>query len=163
MARKEKERRYVRKGEFIRLALKKDCSFIRRLSGEVFSVFGDYKEIIPRWFVNPNVITVIYFRNGPPVGFAMLYVLNGEILAIAVLPKYQRKGIGSALLNHIDRIATQLGLRRLSLHTAKENNLAHLFFHKAGFKVIGTQEDYYPKGQPALIISKDVGLLSCTR
>jgi ribosomal protein S18 acetylase RimI-like enzyme len=72
-------------------------------------------------------------------------------------------GIGSALLNHIECLASQLGLRRLSLHTAKENNLAHLFFHKAGFRVIGTQEDYYPKGQPALIISKDIGLLSCTR
>jgi ribosomal protein S18 acetylase RimI-like enzyme len=93
----------------------------------------------------------------------MLYVLNGEILGIAVLPKYQRRGIGSALLNHIERIARQLGLSRFSLHTAKENKLAHLFFQKAGFKVIGTQEDYYPKGQPALIISKGIGLLSCTR
>lgn len=163
MARKKSQRGHIKQGEFIRLATKGDCSFIRRLSGDVFSVFGDYSEIIPQWFVNPDVITVIYFKNGPPVGFAMLYVLSGEILAIAVLPKYQRKGIGSALLNHIERIARQLGLNRLSLHTAKENNLAHLFFQKAGFKVIGTQEDYYPKGQPALIISKGIGLLSCTR
>jgi ribosomal-protein-alanine N-acetyltransferase len=92
----------------------------------------------------------------------MLYQLSGEILAIAVLPEYQRMGIGSGLLNHIECLASQLGLRRLSLHTAKENNLAHQFFRKAGFKVIGTQEDYYPRGQPALIISKDIGPLSCT-
>jgi ribosomal protein S18 acetylase RimI-like enzyme len=163
MARRKSQRGHIKQGEFIRLATKGDCSFIRRLSGDVFSVFGDYSEIIPQWFVNPDVITVIYFKNGHPVGFAMLYVLNGEILAIAVLPKYQRRGIGSALLNHIERIARQLGLSRLSLHTARENKLAHLFFQKAGFKVIGTQEDYYPKGQPALIISKGIGLLSCTR
>jgi len=163
VARKKKQRRYVRKRGFIRLATKEDCSFIRRLSGDVFSVFGDYSEIIPQWFVNPDVITAVYVKNGPPVGFAMLYVVSGEILAIAVLPEYQRSGIGSALLNHIECIAGQLGLSRLSLHTAKENNLAHLFFQKAGFKVIGTQEDYYPEGQPALIISKGIGLLSCTR
>ena len=163
MDRKTKQRRYVRQGEFIRLATKEDCGFIRRLSGKVFSIFGDYKEIILQWFVNPDVITVIYVKNGPPVGFAMLYLLSGEILAIAVLPEYQRMGIGSALLNHIECLASKLGLRRLSLHTAKENNAAHRFFRRAGFKVIGTQENYYPKGQPALIISKDVGLLSCTR
>ncbi len=162
MARKKKQRRYVRQGEFIRLATKEDCGFIRRLSGKVFSIFGDYREIIPRWFVNPDVINAVYVKNGPPAGFAMLYLLSGEILAIAVLPEYQRMGIGSALLNHIECLASQFGLRRLSLHTAKENNLAHLFFHKAGFKVTGTQEDYYPKGQPALIISKNIGLLSST-
>ena len=162
MARKKKQRRYVRQGEFIRLATKEDCGFIRRLSGEVFSIFGDYKEIISQWFVNPDVINAVYVKNGPPAGFAMLYLLSGEILAIAVLPEYQRMGIGSALLNHIECLASQFGLRRLSLHTAKENNLAHLFFHKAGFKVTGTQEDYYPKGQPALIISKNIGLLSST-
>ena len=163
MAKKKKERRYVGQSEFLRLAIKEDCSFIRRLSGEVFSVFGDYSEIIPQWFVNPDVITVVYVKNGLPVGFAMLYVVRGEILAIAVLPKYQRRGLGSALLNHIECVARQLGLGRLSLHTARENNLAHLFFQKAGFNVIGTQEDYYPEGQPALIISKGIGLLSCTR
>jgi ribosomal protein S18 acetylase RimI-like enzyme len=154
VARKKKERRYVKQREFIRLAIKEDRSFIRTLSGEVFSIFGDYSEIIPRWFVNPDVITVIYVKHRHPVGFAMLYVLSGEILAIAVLPKYQRRGIGSALLNHIECLAYQLGLRRLLLHTATENTVAHLFFQKAGFTVIGTRENYYPKGQPALIISK---------
>jgi len=163
VARKKKERRYVKQRDFIRLAIRDDCSFIRKLSGEVFSVFGDYSEIISRWFVNPDVITVIYVKNGHSVGFAMLYVLSGEIVAIAVPPRHQRRGIGSALLNHIECLASQLGLRRISLHTAKENNVAHLFFQKAGFEVIGTQENYYPRGQPALIISKHIGLLPCTR
>ena len=163
MARKKKERKYGKQRDLIRSATKGDCNFIRKLSGEVFSVFGDYSEIIPQWFVNPDVITVTYLKNGHRVGFAVLYVLTGEILAIAVPPRHQRRRIGSALLNHIECLASQLGLRRLSLHTAKENNVAHLFFQKAGFEVIGTQENYYPRGQPALIISKHVGLLPCTR
>ena len=154
MARKGKERRHLKRRELVRVACEEDCTFIRTLSGEVFSVFGEYSEIIPQWFANQDVITLVYVKNGLPVGFAMLYVLSGEILAIAVLPAFHRRGIGSALLDHIQLLASQLGLRKLSLHTAKENNVARLFFQKAGFTVIGAQEDYYPKGQEALIISK---------
>ena len=154
MARKGKERRHLKRRELVRVACEEDCTFIRTLSGEVFSVFGDYSEIIPQWFANQDVITLVYVKNGHPVGFAMLHVLSGEILAIAVLHAFHRRGIGSALLDHIQLLAGQLGLRKLSLHTAKENDVARLFFQKAGFTVIGAQEDYYPKGQEALIISK---------
>jgi len=144
----------IKRHPFIRLATKDDYSFIRQLSREVFSVFGKYDEIIPQWFLNPDVITIIYVKNGHPMGFAMLYLFSGEILAIAVNPKYQRKGIGSALLIHLETIAKQLGLGRLLLHTAKDNIVARLFFQKLGFKVIGRKENYYPKGQSAFMMSK---------
>lgn len=156
MVRKKEERRYAKQGNFIRLAIEDDCGFIGRLSSEVFSTFGDYGETVPQWFVNSGIITVTYVKNGHPLGFAMLSVLSGEILAIAVIPKYQRSGVGSALLNHIEDLAGRLGLIRLLLHTAKDNDVAHCFFQKTGFEVLGTQEEYYPKGQPALIMSKGI-------
>ena len=156
MGREKKERAYVKRRDFIRIAIKDDCSFIRKLSSEAFSMFGDYGEIIPRWFLNPDVITVIYVNKGHPMSFAMLSVPSGELLAIAVIPQYQRSRIGSALLNHIELLASRLGLSKLLLHTAKENYVAQLFFQKAGFKVIGTQENYYPKSQTALIMSKGI-------
>ena len=156
MAREKKEGTYVKQRDFIRLAIKDDCSFISKLSGEAFSIFGDYGEIISQWLLNPDVITVIYVNDWHPLGFAILSAPSGEILAVAVIPQYQRSGIGSALLNHIECLAGQLGLSRILLHTAKENHVAQLFFQKAGFEVIGTQEDYYPKGQTALRMSKGI-------
>jgi ribosomal protein S18 acetylase RimI-like enzyme len=111
---------------------------------------------MPQWFSNSDVITIIYVRNAHPLGFAMLSLLSGEILAIAVIPTYQRSGIGSALLGRIEGFANKLGLGRLSLHTAKENDVAHSFFRKAGFKVLGSQDKYYPKGQTALVMSKGI-------
>lgn len=151
-----KERRYAKEREFIRLAVEDDRSFIGKLSSEAFSTFGDYGQIVPQWFANPETITVTYVKRGHPLGFAMLSVLSGEILAIAVISKYQRSGIGSALLNHIADLASKLGLNRLLLHTGKENDVAHSFFQKAGFEVIGTQDRYYPKGQTALMMSKGI-------
>lgn len=157
MARKKRERKDINQRDFtIRPANKEDCGFVRQLSNEVFSIFGDYGEIIPEWFVNPDVITVIYLKKGHSLGFAMLYILSGEILAVAVASEYQRRGIGSALLNYLEGIARQLGIKRLLLHTATENEMALRFFQKAAFKVIGGKEKYYPRGQTALVMSKDI-------
>jgi len=154
---KKSKKRHDRQRDLIRLAIDDDLGFIRELSSEAFSIFGDYGKIIRLWFSNPEVITVIYVHNGlDPVGFGLVSVITGEILAIAVAPTYQRRGIGSALLNYIDFLTTQRGLSMLLLHTAKENRAAQLFFRKRGFKVIGTQGSYYPKGQTAFIMSKAI-------
>jgi ribosomal protein S18 acetylase RimI-like enzyme len=141
----------------IRPATSADYGFIRALSKEVFSLYGDYEEIIPWWFMHPDVITVVSFEKMRPHSFAMLHVLSGDILAIAVKPEYQGCGIGTGLLNHIERIASQLGMERLLLHTAIENEGAVMFFCGASFTVIGEEEAYYPKGQAALIMGKTIG------
>ena len=143
-----------KQGGFTRPALPDDCGFIRKLSGEVFSIFGNYSEIIPQWFVNQAVITLICANDKDRRGFAMLHGPSGEILAIAVDSTCHRMGVGSTLLNEIECLATKLGLNWLTLHTARENEPARLFFRKAGFEVIGTREKYYPKGQPALTMVK---------
>jgi ribosomal protein S18 acetylase RimI-like enzyme len=154
---KEREKTDGRQRDLIRLAIDDDLDFIRELSIEVFSMFGDYGEVIYPWFSNPEVIPVMYVHNGlDPAGFGLVSVVTGEILAIAVAPTYQRRGIGSALLTYMDFLATQRGLRMLLLHTAKENTEAQSFFRKRGFKVVGAQESYYPKGQTALIMSKSI-------
>jgi ribosomal protein S18 acetylase RimI-like enzyme len=81
----------------IRPATSADHGFIRALSKEVFSLYGDYEESISRWFVHPDVTAIVSFENMRSHGFAMLYVLSGEILAIAVKPEYQGCGIGTGL------------------------------------------------------------------
>jgi ribosomal protein S18 acetylase RimI-like enzyme len=140
----------------IRPATDMDYGFIRALSKEAFSLYGDYEQIIPQWFVNPDVMTIVSFETMQSLGFAMLYVLSGEMLAIAVKQEYQGRGIGTELLNKIERIASQLGLDRLLLHTAIENEVAVMFFHKASFAVIGTEEGYYSRGQAALVMAKEL-------
>ena len=142
----------------IRPAASMDYGFIRALSKEVFSLYGDYEEIIPQWFVNPDVMTIVSFEKMQSLGFAMLYVLTGEILAIAVKPEYQGSGIGTELLNDVERIASQFGMERLLLHTAKENEVAEMCFRNASFTALGKEEGYYPRGQAALIMAKEISI-----
>jgi ribosomal protein S18 acetylase RimI-like enzyme len=142
----------------IRPAASMDYGFIRALSREVFSLYGNYEDIIPQWLVDTAVMTIVSFEKMQSLGFAMLSMLSGEILAIAVKPEYRGSGIGTELLNSIERIASQLGMERLLLHTATENEVAEMFFRNASFTVIGKEEGYYPRGQAALIMAKEIGV-----
>jgi len=157
MDKRDTERMDVAQGDFVRPATDADLNFVRGLSNKVFSVFGDYDEMVPHWISNPECVSAVYIKDGTrPLGFVVLSLAIGEILAIAVTPESQRSGIGSALLHYMEFMAIHRGLKMLTLHTAQENEAAQAFFGKAGFEVIGDQENYYPKGQTALVMSKAI-------
>ncbi|NIT42525.1 MAG: GNAT family N-acetyltransferase [Gammaproteobacteria bacterium] len=145
-----------------RPANENDLDFIIQLAARVFLKYGTYDEIVPGWFSDPEVITIIVTEKTDPLGFAMLAMekqrmfkpRRAHLLAIAVFPEYQRKGIGSGLLGHIEDLARKYDVRGIQLWTATDNTQAISFFQKAGFKIIGSENRYYPRGQPALALSK---------
>ena len=75
---------------------------------------------------------------------------TGEILAIAVAPEHQGRGVGRALLSQVEELARQYRGREIHLHTAKDNLFARLLFERAGYKVLGSKKRYYPQGQAAV-------------
>ena len=145
-----------------RAATEKDRDFIRQVSARVFSLFGDYEEILTHWFLVPGVLTVIGSKNGQPAGFVMLQLgekvkgegAKGELLAIAVVPEHQGQGVGKALLGYGEDLAWQHRLSEIRLHTAEDNLSARYLFGKAGYKVVGSKKSYYPQGQSALMMVK---------
>lgn len=137
-----------------------DLDFMRQVSARVFSIYGNYDQILLNWLLEPEVITVVAEQEARATGFAMLAIQAelelgaAHLLAIAVNPEEQRRGIGHALLRHMEAAARQQGLRRIMLHTAAGNVSARSFFRKAGFKIWGFKGDYYPRGQPAVLMVK---------
>jgi ribosomal protein S18 acetylase RimI-like enzyme len=139
-----------------------DRSFIGNLSHRVFSGFGDYRGIVIFWLAQPAVTTVIAREHSIPLGFAMLRLRKGimfnrnvgEVLAIAVTPEHQRRGIGLRLLTRIESLAREQGAKELRLTTAEINKVASDFFMKSGFTIQRTKDRYYPAGQRALEMSK---------
>ena len=146
----------------VRPAYEDDLDFIIGLSAQVFSRYGNYKEIVNSWYREPGVITEIITEKDISLGFGMLVMeeerlfraRRGHLLAIGVLPDHQRKGIGTALLAKVQDLARQYGGKEMLLMTAVDNDAALAFFQKAGFRIIGTEDHYYPKGQSALAMRK---------
>ena len=145
-----------------RLANENDLDFIRRLSVRVFSKYGAYDEIVLGWLLEAEVITVIIAAGAEPLGFAMVTLerekwfepRRGLLLAIGVFPEQQRKGIGTALLAHMEEVARKYGIEEMFLSTAVDNQQALSFFQNAGFHIVGSEDRYYPRGQAALTLSK---------
>ncbi len=142
----------------------KDLSFIKELSIKVFSIFGPYDAILARSFSAPEVLTLIAEIGKRRVGFAMLEIhrgpgllpIWGEMIAIAVEPSYQGRGVGEALLSKIEVLASSYGLQVLNLHVASENLRALTFFQQKGYNTFESITNYYPQGQKAFHMTKPI-------
>ena len=79
---------------------------------------------------------------------------KGELVAIAISPQYQGRGIGKRLLRYMEGLSRGLGIEEILIHTAPINKAAHRLFAKNGFIKRGLVNCYYPMGQEALEMSK---------
>lgn len=150
----------------IRRALPSDCGFVRQLSAEAFSEFGEYEELLAGWLRTHGVLTLIAERPaGVPSGLAMVGLrarLAGfgrpaaELLAIAVSAQCRGQGIGSALIARAEHEARARGACRLELSTADTNMAAQRFFRRAGYVRSARRGGVYPAGQRAIIMVKEL-------
>jgi len=141
-----------------------DAHYIRSLGKKVFQQYGPYEEMLVRWFESGITVTFLALMKGRPVGFAMLSRLKGvwylprvsELLAIAVEPEKRNRGIGDLLMKKIQRKAEELEVKMLVLHTPTENLPGQKLFKKYGFVPLDIKKNFYPKGQDAIMMYKDI-------
>jgi ribosomal protein S18 acetylase RimI-like enzyme len=151
-----------RESFIFRPAEEADLEFISNLSAHVFSRYGRYEKIVPAWFKEPAVITEVITQKSTTLGFAMLVLeprrvfghREAHLLAIGISVEHQRRGVGTALLEHMEKIALKYNAVEMNLWTAVDNEPALSFFHKAGFEIKRFENGYYPKGQAALSMTK---------
>ncbi len=83
-----------------------------------------------------------------PAGFVMgqLAADEAEVLTIGVLPRFQRRGVGTLLIEGLARAAKRADAKRLFLEVAADNQAAFELYRKLGFSAIGLRKGYY--GRP---------------
>jgi len=151
----------------IRRAEVQDHPWIIATGAEAYRDLGDYTRILPSWLEQPGVLAWIdHDVQGRGRGFAMLGFYtedaqrtNGQqqviadLLALAVLPAFQRRGIGSKLLAHVidvaERVAPASRISQLRLTVAEDNAGAQRLYARAGFHVVEGAATY-DRGQKAL-------------
>mgnify|MGYP002400171126 CR=1 FL=1 len=80
----------------------------------------------------PGIIAEV---NGKPLGL-LTYNIKGEELEIVTMNAMEKgKGIGSALLDEIERIAKEKKCKRIWLITTNDNIDAIRFYQKRGFEI----------------------------
>jgi putative acetyltransferase len=78
-------------------------------------------------------IRLIAELDGEPAGLGVLVPANAELRACYVVPEAARKGVGSALVREIERIARENGLSRLNLDSSVN---AEKFYASLGYEVV---------------------------
>jgi ribosomal protein S18 acetylase RimI-like enzyme len=73
------------------------------------------------------------------------------IATIGVLPEYQGKGFGRALLEACE---AQLTTKRIRLSVRPSNEHAICIYEKSGYKLVDRWTRYYDDGEDALIMEK---------
>jgi ribosomal-protein-alanine N-acetyltransferase len=112
--------------------------------------------------VEPNVIAHRAILGRKLVGFIVSRVAadEAEILSVAVASRWQGRGLGRALLSLHLRSLAGLGIRKIFLEVADDNDPAVRLYRKAGFAEIARRDNYYldDNGQrtAALVLARDL-------
>ena len=74
--------------------------------------------------------------DGRPVGYVWAEVCMQQLhlTRLAVLPKYQGRGIGAQLVRRVIAVAQQRGLKKISLNTQTDNYRSLALYRRFGFK-----------------------------
>jgi len=147
-----------------------DVAAVRRIAEAVFKEYGAYGRLLPRFFASQGVATFVARLAGTTVGFVMMGFLPwqggegqtggwiGDLLAIAVDPAHQRKGIGSQLMQQGLELACRMSewrdLREIQLTCAADNRAALRFFARHGFQVRQERHGSYAGGQAAMRLAR---------
>ena len=133
------------------------------LSAEVFARFGSYDKTLPTMLEWPWIRTVVAESRGRPVGFAMISLEDtgiGEIdlTAIAVEPAWESRGVGRALLRHVEQVARGAAAAgrpaSVRLTVAEDNLRARGLFEAVGYRLVAGKEDRYSGGQGSVMLRK---------
>ena len=96
-----------------------------------------------------NAIGLAARVNSEIAGFAIARVdigrntSFGHILTVDIAPAYRRKGIAKKLLQEIETIFREKGIKECRLEVREDNVAALNLYQKLGYKKVGKLEKYY--------------------
>ena len=106
---------------------------------------------------NPNAVFRVALIDEEVAGYVgMLHVLDeGDICNVAVFDKFRRRGVATALIQHLVDYAVENQLSFITLEVREANMGAQKFYETMGFETIGIRKNFYdnPK-EHAILMNK---------
>lgn len=148
--------RLFRPGDFVQLYAIEELCFQPPLR------FG--RRYMKQLVDSPCTATWVAEENGQLAGFAIVDWTHDPggmaayIPTLEVHPDQRRRGIGLALLGHLEASALHAGAPLIWLHVDVENASAISLYRSHGYRLLGLQEHYYAQHRPAEIYSKELAV-----
>ncbi len=90
-------------------------------------------------------------------GFAIMKfgMDKAHLLLLAVAPQMRRTGIGTALLQWLEKSCDTAGISLIRLELRTSNNDARRFYENAGYQFVGQRAQYYDRREAAVLMAKN--------
>jgi ribosomal protein S18 acetylase RimI-like enzyme len=109
--------------------------------------------------LTPNIMRLKAVADNRLVGYLAAEVRHGErvgwIVTVGVLPEYQGRGIGRALLSSAER-ALLSSVVYSKLTVRRSNARAIALYDRCGYRWVSTIRGYYHDGEDGLIMEKNL-------
>jgi ribosomal-protein-alanine N-acetyltransferase len=116
-------------------------------------------ELFERELDNPLAAVDLLWVEGEIAGYLCSWLVSGElnILNVAVVPAFRRRGAAAALLRYVIEKSRRQGLERSFLEVRVGNAGAIELYRSFGFKPVSIRKRYYPDGEDAVVMELDHG------
>ena len=140
-----------------KINLEKNTELVFNLDNKAFTrnfdfIFKNLEEMLD--FFKDSTPYIVYKNDIPVAYFAIEKRGKGEaeIMTVAVIPNYQRKGIGRMVVKKAFSLLRDYKLIKIVTHPY--NIGAIILYLKSGFKIYGWKGNYFGDGQPRLLLKK---------
>ena len=138
-------------------AEEKDLRIISELERDLFSEEKwSYFQIL-REFKNDFSKILVFKEKEEIIGYLIFREIEPEIeiLKIGVRKEYQRKGVGTKLIQKLIEIAKEKNISKIFLEVKASNLSAYNFYKKLGFKEMYRRKNYYGN-EEAIVMVKEI-------
>ncbi len=138
-------------------AKEEDLKEIVKIERELFlEEAWNYKQIYQEF---KNTFSKIYLlkENDKILGYLICRIVfpETELLRIGIKKEFQKKGLGSFLMDEFLKEQKKEGIKKIFLEVNNFNNLVYKFYRKFGFQDLYFRKRYYKNGD-AMIMQKSL-------
>jgi len=151
----------TRKSLSIDLARRSDAIDISRLSREYIE-YGLPQRYTPKRILksietdNKNVIVARLHNSFAGFGIMTYYDDTANLDLLAVKRRFQRAGIGTDLLQWLEKVALTAGIYDVYVQVRKINRGAIRFYEALGFEIYDEKAGYYQGKETGVLLSKNL-------
>lgn len=143
-----------------------DLETLYEIERECFTIEAFSKEHLAFLLRNPNSVGLVALTNSEVAGFTIGLVHStidglkvGHVYTLDVAMEHRRKGVGLRLLEELERVFFEKGVKTSYLEARLDNLAARELYHKHGYLEVEVLRDYYQKGVHGVRLEKTLGTL----
>jgi len=144
----------------VRRATINDLETLFEIERECFTLEAFTKQQMAFLLENPHNISLTLWKNNKIAGFIIGLIQNsnetriGRVYTLDVAVKHRRKGIGLKLLNELEQLFIEKGVKNSYLEARTDNVAARELYDKHGYTEVKQLKDYYSKGVHGILLVK---------